>query len=263
MPRVLIADSSKPSLVMSSEIFKDKIAGTEVIVANSGAEALALAEKEQPDLCLIDFDLPDADGASLIVAMRKVYDGPILLQAFADDVAKQAASELLFGYDDASQLLAKPVQFDDLSARVDTFIVEKRRVGTRFDTDLETMVIAKAAGRGKRAPKGTGKVTNLSLGGACVAMDTAIKMKKNQELTLAVSFPVAPGKPKATKTTTTKQKKTGTKKTAKKTTTKVKTVESKLKGTVCWITDDEVGLRFGKLTEVQRSGLESFLRSQC
>lgn len=240
---------------MSSEIFKDKIAGTEVIVAGTGAEALELVEREKPDMCLIDFDLPDADGASLIVAMRKVYKGPILLQAFPDDVAKQAVDDLLFYYDDASQIVAKPVQFDDLSSHVDNFLVKGRRVSKRFDTDLETLVIAKAAGRGKRAPKCSGRVTNMSIGGACVTLDTIIKMKKSQELTLAIAFPKNTNIPKgAKKKTTAKKVSTSKPKGA------AKTVETKLKGTVCWIEDDQIGLEFGKLTEVQRSGLEAFLR---
>ncbi|MDQ3233432.1 MAG: response regulator, partial [Pseudobdellovibrionaceae bacterium] len=74
MTTVLIADSCKPSLVMTSEVFKDKIMGTVVDVAATGKEALDYLTARRPDLCVVDFDLPDVDGPALVEAMRKVYD---------------------------------------------------------------------------------------------------------------------------------------------------------------------------------------------
>ncbi len=261
MTKVLIADACKPSLVMSSEIFKDKIPGTEVIVAATGAAAIELAQKENPDLCLVDFDLPDADGASLIVALRRVYHGPLLLQAFPDAVVSQAVSELLFGYNDASGWVRKPVQFDELSHKIDTFLLQGQRLGKRFDTDLETKVIAKAAGRGKRAPKATGRVINISLGGACIALESPMKMKKSQELTLSISFPAeAKAKKKPVKAVAKPSTKNPRSRAALK--TKVPCVETKIKAKVCWVSKDQVGLQFGKLTDVQRNGLEGYLRRE-
>jgi DNA-binding response OmpR family regulator len=269
MTKVLIADACKPSLVMSSEVFKDKIPGALVLVAQTGAQMLQMAQTEKPDICLVDFDLPDADGPSLIVALREVYKGPILLTAFPDNVVSQAVNELLFAYSDASAWIPKPVRFEELAARIERFLIEKRRTGKRFVSDLATKVIAKAAGRGKRAPKVDGRCVNISMGGACIALDDSMRMKKSQELTISIAFPVEGSAPviMAAKPAT---KKPAEKPSAKKEKNsrerqtlapKVKTAETKFKGVVAWITDDQVGIRFEKLSDIQKKGLESYLRA--
>ncbi len=258
MTKVLIADHSKPSLVMTSEIFKDKIPGATVVVASTGEQAIALAETEKPDLCVIDFDLPDVDGASLITALRRSFGGPIFMTAFADDTVNQAVRDLLFAFNDASGFIKKPVKFDDLSARVNEFLLDGRRLGKRFDTELETLIIGKAEGRGHRAPKSSGTVTNISLGGARISLGEVIKLKKNQDLTVAIQFPVpSTAKPKAKVKPTAKISK-ATKKP--KRASAVKTTEAKIKATVAWVRKDEVGVSFLKLSDIQKTGLESFLR---
>ena len=50
---------------MTSEIFKDKMTGTIVDVAHNGRETIEYLTENCPDLCVIDFDLPDVDGPAL------------------------------------------------------------------------------------------------------------------------------------------------------------------------------------------------------
>lgn len=252
--KILIADASKPSVVMSSEVFKDKVPGAQVFVADTGRDCLEIVKTEKPDLVLIDFDLPDSDGASLYTAIRKIYSGPVLLSAFTDDVTDQAVSDLLFAYNDAGGLIPKPVKFDVLSEKIEKFLIDKHRLVKRFETDLDSLLIAKAAGRGKRAPKVNGRVINISLGGARIELDGTMKMKKQQEITLSFKIPT-PSKTKS------KKKTTKTKTTKSKTTRRSnRGTETKIKANVAWYTKEEVGLRFSKLTDVQKRGLEAFLR---
>jgi len=269
MTKVLIADSSKPSLVMSSEVFKDKIPGAVVVVAGTGADMLKLVVSEKPDICLVDFDLPDVDGASLIVELRRVYSGPVLMTAFADDVVGQAVNELLFHFADASAWIPKPVRFEELATRIERFLLEKRRIGKRFDADLETKLIGKAEGRGKRAPKADGRLINISMGGACINLDSQMKMKKSQELTVSIAFPVKGALAKQAATlankaaippTPTKNLKKGVKPVNPKAGPKMKTAETKFKAKVAWVTKGQIGIRFDKLSDLQRKGLEAFIR---
>src|SRR5689334_16721400 len=109
MAKILIADAIKPSLVMSSEIFKDKIPGSTIFVAATGQDAIRIAEIEKPDLCLVDFDLPDVDGPSLVIALRKVYQGPILMTAYPDKNVTASVEEELFAYNDAGGWVSKPI----------------------------------------------------------------------------------------------------------------------------------------------------------
>lgn len=278
MTKVLIADACKPSLVMSSEVFKDKIPGALVLVAHTGAEMIQKAQDEQPDICLVDFDLPDADGASLVVALREVYKGPILLTAFPDKVVGEAVTELLFAFNDASAWIPKPVRFEELAGRIDRFLIEKQRIGKRFNSDLATRLIAKAAGRGKRAPKTEGRCVNISMGGACISLDDHMRMKKAQELTIAIAFPIegavvaaAPiaialesaksGKKKPELERAGAKKGKNLRAQATLAVPKVKTAETKFKATVAWITKDQVGIRFDKLSDIQKRGLESYIRA--
>lgn len=246
MTTVLIADSCKPSLVMTSEVFKDKIMGTVVDVAATGKEALDYLTARRPDLCVVDFDLPDVDGPALVEAMRRIYDGPILMTAYPSDIVKQAVVENLFAYQDASAWIQKPINFDDLSEKIDRFLISKHRLERRFSASFMTQLVGKAAGRGKRAPKVDGKVLNISLGGACVKLQGPLKVKKSQELTMSIELP--------------SQEEEGSTAARKKKT--LAAADSKIKATVAWINSKgEVGLRFGKLSDVQRKQLEVYFKT--
>jgi CheY-like chemotaxis protein len=51
------------------ELFRTR-AHWQLSVAEDGAEGLALARREQPDLLLVDMNLPDTTGLALIRALR-------------------------------------------------------------------------------------------------------------------------------------------------------------------------------------------------
>ncbi len=256
MSKVLIADHSKPSLVMTSEIFKDSLPGVSVVVAHTGRECVELVGEHKPDLVLVDFDLPDVDGATLTKALRKIYDGPVLVQAFEDSVVEEALEAHHFASNDAGTVISKPVKSDTLKEKIKMFLVDDHRLDKRFDTDLEMQIVAKAAGRGKRAPKAEGVVTNISFGGIQVELGTSMKMKKDQEITVNVLIPLAHSKVAAPKKNAAKKKVTKKKGATKGT-------DTKIKAKVAWASKDgkSAGIRFTKLTEVQRVALEKYFRS--
>ncbi len=262
MPQVLIIDACKPSLVMSSEVFKDKVPGIAVLVAQSGKQCLEVLAEAKPDMCVVDFDLPDTDGVTLIHAMRKVYKGPILLTAFPDQIVEDAVKNDLFHFNDAGAWIPKPVKFDDLSAKIEKFLLEKYRLGKRFEMALETLIIGKGAGRGKRSPKVTGKIINISLGGACIELDQPMKLKGGEELLVAVPFP-DPNAPKPVKLTPhAKAMAARKKKTAKDVSADLEKSESKVKCTVAWIDKKftKAGFKFLKLSDSQKKAVEALLR---
>lgn len=188
-----IIDPSKPSLVMTSEVFKDKIPGAVVSCSACAKDAILYLstkkDKEAPDLVVVDFDLPDADGVSLVRELRKTYKGPIFLTAFANDVVKHAVAEELFHYNDSCQWISKPVRSDTLDKKIEQFLFNRYRLGRRFDVDFTTLIVGKGAGRGKRAPKFDGKTTNISLGGAGVDLSTPAKLKIGDEIVVSMAVP--------------------------------------------------------------------------
>lgn len=57
------------------------VGGYKVSVCNNGAQALARAEEEKPDLLMLDYMMPGMDGAELMAELRKkpsLADVPIL-----------------------------------------------------------------------------------------------------------------------------------------------------------------------------------------
>src|SRR3954452_9595347 len=53
--------------------------GFEPMVARTGREALALAERMPPDLVLLDLNLPDTDGRDIARELRRRGDTPIVM----------------------------------------------------------------------------------------------------------------------------------------------------------------------------------------
>lgn len=267
---ILIADASKPSLVMTSEVFKDKIPGAIVLVAKTGQEALDILRDKQPDMCVIDFDLPDADGVTLSTGLREVYKGPILLTAYPDRIVSEAVTENLFGFADAGGWLSKPINVEELNAKIEKFLLEKHRLGKRFTTSLMTQIIGKGAGRGKRSPKVKGKIVNLSIGGACVQLEKPMTSKMSEEITLSFALPAEPNPVKAAaKAPTTKGAKPTAKDIAalkrKGATATVKGEENKIKAKIAWTKKGGTmaGIQFNRLTPVQKKVLETYIKEMA
>jgi len=179
---------------------------------------------------------------------------------------QQAVNAHLFTFNDASGWLAKPIDVSELSKKIDQFLIEGHRLGKRFNAVMKAELIAKAAGRGKRAPKVQGKMMNISLGGACVKLDTTCsKVKKAQEITLSLTWTEGGKNAEvAVAPSTAGKSKIKTKTVAKKVpTAKGKLSEAKLKAKVAWISPDgQVGLQFAKLTDLQMKGLVAILRGE-
>jgi len=257
MTRVLIADQIKSSLVMTSEVFKDKLPGCIVNIARSGAECLEVLEKEKPDMIIIDFDLADTDGITLSQMLRKIYDGPILLTAFPDKTVSAAVESELFAYSDVSDWLAKPFKFEQLAEKIDHFLLKRSRLFKRFDTDLETLLVGKGAGRGKRSPKVSGNIITLSVKGALVKLESTMKMKIGDEITVSVDLPDG----EVAKSSSAGKKTTG-KTSSKSKSLVIKTKAAKLKAKITWTNKGktEAGIQFNKLSEPQKRMLEVVMR---
>ena len=64
--------------------------GIKVRVAVSGRHGLELLDREQPDLILLDLDLPDTDALSLLVTVQNYGgDGPVPVIALGEEPPNQ------------------------------------------------------------------------------------------------------------------------------------------------------------------------------
>lgn len=233
MTTVLIVDTNKSSVVMTSEAFKDKVPGITVVLAANGKEALEMLPKTRPDIIVTDFDLPDADGITLTKLMRKSFTGPILITALPDAIATEAIQKELHCYNDSCAWLPKPVRLDVIAEKIEMFLVKNRRINKRYKTNLAAILVGKGEGRGKRAPKLTGKMINLGVGGAMFESKTVFKASKGDEF----SFSLELNRPSNRLDTSVK-----------------------LKATVQWQSKMRLGLKFVGITDPQRKYFEDYLQ---
>ncbi|MGZ5308619.1 MAG: response regulator transcription factor [Solirubrobacterales bacterium] len=91
-----------------------KRSGFEPVVAQTAAEALSLAERVDPDLVLLDLNLPDGDGSDVCRTLRGRSDVPIvMLTARGTEMDRVLVLEL--GADD---YVVKPFSSRELISRI-------------------------------------------------------------------------------------------------------------------------------------------------
>jgi len=88
--------------------------GFDVGTAANAKDAMAEYERVRPDIVLLDLGLPDADGLTLISAIRSRAATPIVVVS-ARDADREKVAALDLGADD---YLTKPFSVDELLARI-------------------------------------------------------------------------------------------------------------------------------------------------
>ncbi len=131
--KILIVDDEADIVSMLKDYFD--LNGYDVITAVGGLEAVNKSEK-QPDIILLDINMPDIDGMEVCSRIRKFVSCPILfLTARIEDSDKIKG----FGVG-ADDYIVKPFSIDELGARVAAHIRRDRRHAespkVRFDDKL-------------------------------------------------------------------------------------------------------------------------------
>lgn len=115
MIRILVAEDEKD--IRELIAFTLRFAGFEVLLANNGIEAVALAETEQPDLVILDVRMPRMTGYE---ACRQLKENPrtqAIPVVFLS--AKGQEAEIQQGLDSgAEEYILKPFAPDELTAQV-------------------------------------------------------------------------------------------------------------------------------------------------
>lgn len=119
MKHILIVDDEENILTL----FEDELteAGYRVSLADSGAAALDVVEKDAPDLVILDIRMPNMHGVEVLEKIREKHkDLPVImctaLQGMRDDYTIAQAN--VAGY------LTKPIDLDELRAKVKEVIGE-------------------------------------------------------------------------------------------------------------------------------------------
>jgi len=115
-----------------------KRAGYDVLIANTAAEARSLASGNEPDLFILDIELPDGNGLDLCREFRQDTDAPILFLT-----GKSGTSDKISGLGAGGDYyLTKPFDIKEFIAVVQSLL---RRVDIIREKIAETAVIAKGS----------------------------------------------------------------------------------------------------------------------
>src|SRR3954452_24958343 len=110
---VLVIDDEKSFRIVAEEALTRE--GYQVRTASTGAAGLGLFQQEEPEVVILDRNLPDVDGVQLLERLRKEaaerqFD-PIIIMPPAYAAVESAVTALKFA---AYDYLAKPLQLPEL-----------------------------------------------------------------------------------------------------------------------------------------------------
>jgi DNA-binding response OmpR family regulator len=120
VPRVLVIEDDQEILELIGLYLGRE--GYQVLRASDAAHGLALAERQAPDLVVLDLMLPDLDGLEVLRRIVARADIPVLIVTARGDVADRVAG-LRLGAED---YMVKPFATEELVARVRVLL---RRTG--------------------------------------------------------------------------------------------------------------------------------------
>ncbi len=127
MPKILIVEDNELSRDMLSRRLRRK--GYEVLVATDGQEGIAMAQRELPDLVLMDLSLPDLDGWEATRRLKKdaktQHIPVIALTAHAMSGDREKAIDA--GCDEYD---TKPIDLRRLLSKMIRFVEDPEAAGT-------------------------------------------------------------------------------------------------------------------------------------
>ena len=119
MPRTILVVDDEQNIVRMLEMNLAR-QGYNVVTAYDGAEALATARNERPDLVLMDVNMPNMDGYAALAAMKAdsaLSDVPVIMLT-ANRTPEDLEESLAVG---AEYHITKPIEFSELLEMLDRF----------------------------------------------------------------------------------------------------------------------------------------------
>lgn len=117
---VLYIEDNPANLKLVARILQ-RYPGAHLLTTASGAEGVALARAEQPDLVLLDINLPDTDGYQILRLLKTNRNtaGIPVIALTANAMHNEVRRGKQAGFDD---YLTKPISVDDLLATLETYL---------------------------------------------------------------------------------------------------------------------------------------------
>lgn len=117
--KILVVDDDME--IIESVRYALEGAGHEVVIARDGNQGLALAERENPDLIILDMMMPKRSGFLVLEKLRRLRDEPVpVIMITGNEGSRHKAYAELLG---VSDYIRKPFAMDRLVEAVKRLIV--------------------------------------------------------------------------------------------------------------------------------------------
>jgi DNA-binding response OmpR family regulator len=117
--KILVVDDDVE--IIESVCYALEGAGHEVVIARDGNQGLALAERENPDLIILDMMMPKRSGFLVLEKLRRLRDEPLpVIMITGNEGSRHKAYAELLG---VSDYIRKPFAMDRLIDAVKRLIV--------------------------------------------------------------------------------------------------------------------------------------------
>ncbi len=140
-PRVVVVDDDPGIQLLMRETLAE--AGFNVATADSGTEAIDVCAEFEPDLVLLDINMPVMDGIEACAEIRKVIkrDFPIIMVTSVDDaVSIQRAFNA-----GANDFILKPINWQLFQRRLDSVLAEWQKARELNENTKRVRVLVKVA----------------------------------------------------------------------------------------------------------------------
>ncbi len=142
---ILLLDDETDNIVLMEETLKRKLPGVSTVGFTSPREALAWCAGQEPDLCLIDYKMPEMSGVEFLMRVRQnpAFHGipMVMITGMSREDVQQVA--LVSG---ATEFLNKPINPVDMAARCQNLLkirqtlCDRRPQAERLGNDVSQAV---------------------------------------------------------------------------------------------------------------------------
>ena len=141
IPTLLVVDDTEDNLDLLEFALKKK--PIEMLRANSGSECLKIAEEKQPDIILLDIQMPEMDGFETLKRLRqnpRTASIPVIFLTAARKDPQSIEKGILAG---AEEYLTKPIDVEELLVRIRSIykVVATERELQRLRSQFMAMLV--------------------------------------------------------------------------------------------------------------------------
>lgn len=113
--KVMLVDDSRTIRNIQKNVLA-QIGHTEIMEAGDGVEALKLLENETPDLMLVDWNMPNMDGITLIRKVRETNKKTPIIMCTTEAQKDRVIEAIKAG---VNNYVVKPFNVESLSEKID------------------------------------------------------------------------------------------------------------------------------------------------